>query len=250
MGCATPDALLSDGWRDWAVKEIALGLQPHLSPSFGKVEIIDQVLQRPYLSRTNIHCLCRPAFFKGAGIPPIHSSNRLVVCWLHGGKKSREPEMLNACRQLERHWRKVRRFIVPNTITQRHVLECGVDPRIVHVIPNGVDIRLFHPVENTDQRLAKIGAHAQGFVYAVARKGVTGSQTDFGSELIEFIARCRQATDLPLAIGFGLRSGEDLRQVHDRAEIGIVGSELLNTWERAGETGYTTLLRDLAAGRD
>lgn len=103
---------------------------------------------------------------------------------------------------------------------------------------------------NTDQRLAKIGAHAQGFVYAVARKGVTGSQTDFGSELIEFIARCRQATDLPLAIGFGLRSGEDLRQLHDRAEIGIVGSELLNTWERDGETGYTTLLRDLAAGRD
>ena len=152
---AQPQTLfLVTGGGDWAVKEIALGLQPHLSPSFGKVEIIDQVLQRPYLSRTNIHCLCRPAFFKGAGIPPIHSSNRLVVSWLHGGKQSREPEMLNACRQLERHWRKVRRFIVPNTITQRHVLECGVDPRIVHVIPNGVDIRLFHPVENTDQRRA------------------------------------------------------------------------------------------------
>ena len=93
---------LVTGGGNWAVREIALGVQPHLSPSFGKVEIIDQVLQRPYLSRSNIHCLCRPAFFKGAGIPPIHSSNRLVVSWLHGGKKSREPEMLNACRQLER----------------------------------------------------------------------------------------------------------------------------------------------------
>ena len=103
---------------------------------------------------------------------------------------------------------------------------------------------------NTDQRLAKIGAHAQGFVYAVARKGVTGSQTDLGSELQQFITRCRQATDLPLGIGFGLRGGADLRQLHGHAEIGIVGSELLNTWERDGEAGYTALLRDLAAGRD
>lgn len=102
---------------------------------------------------------------------------------------------------------------------------------------------------NTDLRLAKIGAQARGFVYAVARKGVTGGQTDLGDELYEFIARCRQATDLPIGIGFGLRSGDDLRQLHGQAEIGIVGSELLNTWERAGEQGYRALLQDLAAGR-
>ena len=103
---------------------------------------------------------------------------------------------------------------------------------------------------NTDQRLAKIGAKANGFVYAVARKGVTGSQTDLGDELYEFIGRCRQATDLPIGIGFGLRSGDDLRQLHGQAEIGIVGSELLNTWQSAGEEGYRALLQDLAAGRN
>jgi tryptophan synthase alpha chain len=102
---------------------------------------------------------------------------------------------------------------------------------------------------NTDQRLAKIGAKASGFVYAVARKGVTGSHTDLGDELYQFIARCRQVTDLPIGVGFGLRSGDDLRQLHGQAEIGIVGSELLNTWQRDGEDGYRDLLQDLADGR-
>ena len=101
---------------------------------------------------------------------------------------------------------------------------------------------------NTDERLEKIGMRANGFVYAVARKGVTGSQPNLGDDLHEFISRCRRATDLPLAVGFGLRSADDLRRLHDRAEIAIVGSELLNTWERDGEAGYTALLRDLVEG--
>lgn len=103
---------------------------------------------------------------------------------------------------------------------------------------------------NTDNRLQKIGARANGFVYAVARKGVTGSQTDLGEEFYDFITRCRQATDLPLGIGFGLQSGEDLRQLQSRAEIGIVGSALLNVWEKEGEAGYAALLQDLASGRN
>lgn len=103
---------------------------------------------------------------------------------------------------------------------------------------------------NTDQRLQQIGAQAQGFVYAVARKGVTGRQTALDDELYRFIARCRAATTLPLGVGFGLRSGADLRQLQGQAEIGIVGSALLEVWEREGEAGYAALLRDLAAGRD
>ena len=152
---AQPGTLfLVTGGGEWVVKEIALGLQPYLAKSFDEVAVIGHVMQRPYLSRANIHCLCRPAFFKGGGIPPVHSSNRLVVTWQHGSKHDREPEFVSACRQLERHWRKVERFIVPNTTTQKHVLECGVDPQIVHVIPNGIDVRLFRPVGSPEQRRA------------------------------------------------------------------------------------------------
>lgn len=165
---AQPGALfLVTGGGDWAVRDIALSLQPHLAASFSDVFVISQVLDRPYLSHANVHCLCRPAFFKGDGLPPLHSSNRLVVSWLHGGKRDPEPEIVNACRQLERHWRKVRQFIVPNSMTRRHVLECGVDPRIVHLIPNGVDVSRFAPPADSSAREAvrrRLGIPLDAFV--------------------------------------------------------------------------------------
>lgn len=165
---AHPGSLfLVTGGGEWAVKEIALGLQPNLTTHFREVTILDQVAQRPYLSRANVHCLCRPAFFKGAGIPPLHSSNRLVVSWLHGGKQSDSPEIVAACRQLERHWRRVRRFVVPNTRTLRDVLDCGVDARLVSVIPNGVNTRLFQPCPGAEHRAEvrrRLGLPADAFV--------------------------------------------------------------------------------------
>ena len=103
---------------------------------------------------------------------------------------------------------------------------------------------------NTPERLREIGQQARGFVYVVARKGVTGQKTTLGTEFDEFADRCRQVTDLPLGVGFGLRNGDDLRNLQGKAEIGIVGSALLRTWEEEGEEGYRRLLTDLAAGRD
>src|SRR4051794_17280655 len=87
---------LVTGGGEWAVKEIALGLQTNLAAHFPSVTILDQVARRPYLSQANVHCLCRPAFFKGAGIPPLHRSNRLVVSWLHGGRQSDSREIVAA----------------------------------------------------------------------------------------------------------------------------------------------------------
>src|SRR5205823_6445943 len=74
--------------------------------------------------------------------------------WLHGGRQSESPEIVAACDQLARHWRRVRRFVVPNTRTLRDVLECGVDERLVSVIPNGVNTHLFSPCVNDDDRAA------------------------------------------------------------------------------------------------
>ena len=152
-GDAQSDSLfLVTGGGEWAVKEIAVGVQPHLAPHFRNVTILDQVTQRPYLSRGNVHCLCRPAFFKGGGIPHLHASNRLVVSWLHGGKHSDSPEIVAACGQLERHWQRVRHFVVPNSRTLADVLDCGVDERMISVIPNGVNTRLFQPCESPQRR--------------------------------------------------------------------------------------------------
>lgn len=114
--------------------------------------------------------------------------------------------------------------------------------------------RQLHPIQlmtptNTDARLASIGQHAAGFVYVVARRGVTGSKTEIDQGVFAFIERCRKATDVPLALGFGLSSGADLQRLQGTVEIGIVGSQLLRVWEEDGEAAYADLLGDLAAGR-
>ena len=102
---------------------------------------------------------------------------------------------------------------------------------------------------NTAERLQTLGACARGFVYAVARKGVTGKATEFEADLYGFVDRCRAATDLPLALGFGLRRGADLAALAGRVEVGIVGSALLNAWEEGGESAFGALVEELAAAR-
>ena len=100
---------------------------------------------------------------------------------------------------------------------------------------------------NSLARLQEIAHSARGFVYCVARKGVTGRQTHLDDSLEAFMMRCRQATALPLALGFGLRTGADLRRLHGLADMGILGTALLTTWEQGGAVQYERLLQDLRA---
>ena len=100
---------------------------------------------------------------------------------------------------------------------------------------------------NSLPRLQEIAHHARGFVYCVARKGVTGKSTPIDDRLEAFMARCRRATSLPLALGFGLRTGADLRRLHGLADMGILGTVLLTTWEQGGAAQYELLLQELRA---
>jgi tryptophan synthase alpha chain len=100
---------------------------------------------------------------------------------------------------------------------------------------------------NTMSRLQQLAQYARGFVYCVARKGVTGVQTQINQSLEAFMARCRRVTSLPLALGFGLRTGDDLRQIQGLADIGIVGTALLAAWEEGGAARYEALLQELCA---
>ncbi|MEZ0173856.1 MAG: tryptophan synthase subunit alpha [Candidatus Reddybacter sp.] len=88
---------------------------------------------------------------------------------------------------------------------------------------------------NTDTRLKILGAAAEGFIYAVARKGVTGGQTEMGDDLKAFIAHCRQHTNLPIAVGFGVSQKADLDFLRDKADIAIIGTAALKAWEDGGE---------------
>jgi glycosyltransferase involved in cell wall biosynthesis len=158
--------LLVTGGGEWAIKQIAVSLEAELRSRYPAVEIVDLIGRRPFITRANLHFLCRPAFFTGAGIPDVDASNRVVVSWLHGGRKSGDPELVAACDQLERHWRRVRRFVVPNRTSYESVVECGVDPAIVRLIPNGIDTRAFRPADAAARARvrARLGLAADAYV--------------------------------------------------------------------------------------
>jgi tryptophan synthase alpha chain len=100
---------------------------------------------------------------------------------------------------------------------------------------------------NSEARLAEIAARASGFVYCVARKGVTGRKTDLDARVAEFLARCRRSTDLPLALGFGIKTPEDVRAVNGLADIAVIGTACLEAWETRGAARYGDFLGELAA---
>lgn len=94
-------------------------------------------------------------------------------------------------------------------------------------------ILIFSP--NTSlQRLQYLAGFARGFVYCVARKGVTGMDTDFSRQLDDYLGRCRSATTLPLALGFGVKSAEDVHFLTGKAEIAVIGTATIQLVQQRG----------------
>jgi tryptophan synthase alpha chain len=92
--------------------------------------------------------------------------------------------------------------------------------------------------------MAEVARRASGFVYCVARKGVTGAQTEFAS-LDAYLARCRKATPLPLALGFGVKSREDIDQLRGKVDIAVVGSETIRVVDSRGVSAVGPFIRSL-----
>jgi len=79
------------------------------------------------------------------------------------------------------------------------------------------------PIERAEQ----IAKASSGFVYVVSRAGITGESAALPSGLPERVDRLRAATDLPVAVGFGISSGEQVREVVRVADAAIVGSAIV-----------------------
>lgn len=77
-------------------------------------------------------------------------------------------------------------------------------------------------------RLPRIGAAATGFIYYVSREGVTGVRDQVAANIPEAVARIREHTTLPVAVGFGISTAEQVRQVARAADGVVVGSALVN----------------------
>jgi tryptophan synthase alpha chain len=98
------------------------------------------------------------------------------------------------------------------------------------------------------ERAARIAKASSGFVYLLARTGITGERTD-APEVAERIAALREVTDLPIACGFGISTPEQVKAVAQHADAVIVGSALVRRVEDAAKSGAdaTAVARDFVA---
>ncbi|HMX28519.1 MAG TPA: tryptophan synthase subunit alpha, partial [Blastocatellia bacterium] len=80
---------------------------------------------------------------------------------------------------------------------------------------------------STDERIKLIAEHSSGFVYVVARTGVTGVRENLSLAVGDLVKRVKQHTSLPVAVGFGISTPEQVREVCGYADAAVVGSRLV-----------------------
>lgn len=107
-------------------------------------------------------------------------------------------------------------------------------------------IHIFTP-NTPEPRMRFLSDNSSGFIYSVARKGVTGKDTAFSDELETYLAQCRANTSLPLAVGFGVKSAEDVNFLRGKADIAVVGSETIRVMEREGISAVKPFIETLVA---
>ena len=100
---------------------------------------------------------------------------------------------------------------------------------------------------STDERLAKIAACSSGFLYLISRTGVTGAKDALPDDLPALLRRARAATQLPLAVGFGISLPVHVSVLGGLADAAVVGSALVSEIEKATKAGASTNAIDAAA---
>jgi len=100
----------------------------------------------------------------------------------------------------------------------------------------------------TAERMAEIGRSARGFVYTVSLAGTTGERDELPRELGETVARVRDATQVPVAVGFGIATAEHARRVAAIADGVIVGSRIVRAAGEGGAEAVGAVVRELASG--
>ncbi|HEY4996810.1 MAG TPA: tryptophan synthase subunit alpha [Solirubrobacteraceae bacterium] len=103
----------------------------------------------------------------------------------------------------------------------------------------------------TPERLAAIGAQAQGFLYTVSVVGTTGERSSLGASFAEVVAKAKACTEVPVALGFGIATPEQATQAAEAGADGvIVGTRLVRAAGEAEDPAAAVgaLVSELAAG--
>lgn len=134
----------------------------------------------------------------------------------------------------------------------------GIDGLIVPDLPLEESTPLREKLEQVDlavvplvapttpaERLQQIAAAAMGFIYCVSLTGVTGAREGLPPGINAYLARVREATDLPLGIGFGIGNPEQARLLAPLGDGIIVGSAVVKTFHEEGMAAMVQLVQNL-----
>ena len=109
---------------------------------------------------------------------------------------------------------------------------------------NLAPILIFSPTISVEA-MRDIDSFARGFIYCVARGGVTGEETDFSEKLTAFLIKCREATQLPLCLGFGVKEKTHIDFLKGKADIVVIGTQTIRVMEQRGIESVGKFIRSL-----
>ncbi|MCI0783320.1 MAG: tryptophan synthase subunit alpha [Chloroflexi bacterium] len=137
--------------------------------------------------------------------------------------------------------------------------EAGVDGLIVVDLPpeesdemlaacEAAGLRLIYLVAptSTEERIREVARRASGFVYCVGVTGVTGERDEIAPGLAEFVGRVRNATNLPIAVGFGISLPKHFEAVARIADAAVIGSAIIDEIARSDPSEQSERLKSYA----
>lgn len=109
----------------------------------------------------------------------------------------------------------------------------------------GIAPILIYAPTSTPERMAELDAIGDGFIYCVARRGVTGKKSSFDDDFTSYLEQCKNATRLPIAVGFGIQSKEDIDTLCGRADMAVIGSQTIRLVDEQGVDAVGPFIRSL-----
>jgi tryptophan synthase alpha chain len=104
---------------------------------------------------------------------------------------------------------------------------------------NHLDMIFLAAPTSSDERLKRLAEKATGFIYAVSRTGVTGQQETVSERAKVLVQRIKRFSNLPVAIGFGISTANQIAEVWEYADAAVVGSAIVQKIEESINLGIT-----------
>jgi tryptophan synthase alpha chain len=100
---------------------------------------------------------------------------------------------------------------------------------------NNLDMIFLVAPTSSDERLKMVSERAGGFIYAVSRAGVTGARNETSQSAAVLVERMRKFSALPVAVGFGISTAQQVAETWKYADAAVVGSAIVGEIERLGD---------------